>query len=102
LFLSKTGVNCFIQLQQSNWQELYTCPLENLNNYLHHFIDKKYELLSDKTAENIVPVQFYLGKTFLLKVNYIHHLQNIFFNLSHGHELFPFPFNPYPEEITKD
>ena len=98
LFLSKTEVSTIIQIQQQGWHNLYTRPLESLNNYLQYYKQKNLPLSSSKSNQQMIPVQFYFGKTVLLKVSYVHHLQNVFFNLSRGHELFPFPFNPYPEE----
>ncbi|MDR0791691.1 MAG: hypothetical protein LBE82_00165 [Chitinophagaceae bacterium] len=97
-FLNQTGVNNFIQIQQPDWYKMYVRPLESLNNYLHSFKEEKQVSLTGNNTENIVPVRFYLGNTFLLEVSCIHHLQNVFFNLSRGQELFPFPFNPYPEK----
>jgi hypothetical protein len=98
LFLNLTGVNYFMQIQQPEWYKLYVRSLEGLNNYFHHYKEKELNQSSEKPA----PVQFYFGKTLLLNVTYVHHLQNIFFNLSKGNELFPFPFNPYPEEKNID
>jgi hypothetical protein len=94
LFLNLTGVNYFMQIQQPEWYKLYVRSLDGLDNFLHHCKEKELNQSSEKPAT----VQFYLGKTLLLNVTYVHHLQNIFFNLSKGHELFPFPFNPYPEK----
>lgn len=94
LFIEKTGAGNSIQLQQQDWHKLYTRPLESLDNYLRHFKQKDTAAVH-KNAGPIVPVWFYFGEVALLKVSYIHHLQNVFFNLSRGHELFPFPFNPY-------
>lgn len=96
-FLNKTGVSDSVQIQQQGWHKLYTRPLESLNNYLQYF-KQKGKSPTSKDNPKIIPVQFYFGKTVLLKVSYVHHLQNVFFNLSRGHELFPFPFNPYAEE----
>lgn len=93
LFIKKTGVSDTIQIQQRNWHKLYACPLESLDNYLRSFRQTGTSPVN-KGNEPIVPVRFYFGKTVLLKITYIHHLQNVFFNLSRGHELFPFPFNP--------
>jgi hypothetical protein len=98
-FLNQTGVSNFIQIQQPDWHKQYVRPLESLNKYLHSFKEERQVAFTGKSiVENIIPVRFYFGNTLLLKVSCIHHLQNVFFNLSRGHELFPFPFNPYPEE----
>jgi hypothetical protein len=98
-FLNKTGVSNFIQIQHPDWYKMYIRPLESLNNFLHDFKEERQVAFTGKSiVENIIPVRFYFGNTLLLKVSCIHHLQNVFINLSRGHELFPFPFNPYPEE----
>jgi hypothetical protein len=102
LFLNKTGVSNYIQIEQPDWHKPYIRPLESLNNYFRYLKENKQALQSNNHPESIVPVEFYFGNTLLLKVSYIHHLQNVFFNLSYGHELFPFPFNPYPEEKNTD
>ena len=102
LFLHTTGISAFIQIQPADWHRLYTRPLESLNLFLQYHHQKNNQLSSSENNHRIVPVWFFLGKTVLFKVSYVHHLQNIFFNLSRGQELFPFPFNPYPEEKNID
>ena len=94
LFTDTTGISTSIQIQGSYWYKLYARSLESLNNYLC-YCKQKDTVRTGTDNEQIVPVQFYFGSTLLLKLSYIHHLQNVFFNLSRGHELFPFPFNPY-------
>jgi hypothetical protein len=98
LFLKKTGVSNYIQIEQPGWHKLYSRSLESLNNYLHSFKGNEQALQNNNHPESIVPVEFYLGNIALLKVSYVHHLQNVFFNLSRGHELFPFPFYGFTEE----
>lgn len=98
LFLSKMNISPIIQIQEKNWHRFYHRSLENLTNYLDHLKNKQLITSANKISEQIIPVWFYFGNTALLKVSHVHLLQNVFFNLSRGHELFPFPFNPYPEQ----